>query len=316
MNLRFAKLFLASSLLLFACGLFGGDPDQAETGPLGTDAPGGATPPGSEAGLPDQAFAVNEDFWHSGFRVGLGEGRFYGVADDFTDEVDYFVSLAATFENLGVFDTFFDGAVALVADGEAYSALRSSDFPSVPTGLSASGEFLFLVDADFDPASAQLLVGSGDVNRAQIPLGPEGGELVTLEPSQPPVSGTISLQLIDLHFTGAELRADRLHSYTQVEAGKLALTLFFDADSRRSGNWSILAPDFTLTLPSGSSVAPEGSELGSLPGSDDGVDTTGLYIRFLVDDPAAGTYTLRFTPGDWFVGDDGVAEGTLSFTIE
>jgi hypothetical protein len=310
---RIIKL-LALSTLLLACGIFGGGPDSTGSGPQGPDATVETAP--GDGPLPDASFAVNQAFWHSGFRIQLTDGRFYAVEEDFTGDITYFVSLAATFENLGDSDTFFDGAAALVVNGEAHGALFSSDRPTVPSGLSASGEFLFTVDGDFDPTNAQLLVGSGSENRAQVPLTPQGGELVTLEPSEPPVSGSISLQMIDLHLTSAILRADNPVSYSQIESGKLAHTLYFDAVSRQGGNWSILAQDFTLTLPSGSTVGVDGSDLGSLPGSDEGLETTGLYVRFLVDDPAAGSYTLRFTPGDWFVGDDGVSEGTLSFTIE
>jgi hypothetical protein len=30
----------------------------------------------------------------------------------------------------------------------------------------------------------------------------------------------------------------------------------------------------------------------------------------------AGSYTLRFTPGTWFVGEDNVIEATFDFSIE
>jgi hypothetical protein len=53
-----------------------------------------------------------------------------------------------------------------------------------------------------------------------------------------------------------------------------------------------------------------------LPGSEDGTTTPDLYLRFLVDDPPDGEYTLRFTAPSWFVGEDGVEEGTLAFTLE
>ena len=309
MKLRYAKLLLASSLLLFACGLFGGEPESVENGPPNT-------PPGPGDPLPNQPFSVNQSFWHSGFRVQLGEGRFFATEDEIFEDINYFVSIAASFENLGGFDTSFNGSVVLLTPGGSFPALLGPGLPTVPTGLSASGEFLFAVGADFDLASAGLLIGASGENRAQVPLGAQGGELITLEPSEPALSGEISLELIDLRFTSAELRADRPVSNSQVEAGKLALTLYFDATSRNSGNWNINAQDFALILPNGSGVAPEGSDLGSLPGAEGGIETTGLYVRFLVDDPPAGTYTLRFTPGSWYVGEDGVTEATFEFTLE
>ncbi|MGD2158657.1 MAG: hypothetical protein PVG32_17385 [Anaerolineales bacterium] len=308
-------MILVLSLLLAACG-GEGEPTSVETDqPVTTRAPE-AAPTESEETLPDQQFSVDQEFWHSGFHIELGDGRFFATEDDLSGEISYFMSIAARFKNLGGFDTFFDGSVSLVTESGSVPALLSSELPSVPTGLSAEGEFIFAVDQEFDPESAQLLVGSSGENRAQIPLGTQGGDLITLEPTQPAISGSISMELIDLRFTSAELRADRLENYTQVEAGKLALTLYFDATSRKSGNWSIQPQNFALILPSGSSVGLDGSELASLPGSEAGTDTSDLFVRFLVDDPPTGSYTLRFTPGMWFIGEDGVEEASFEFTLE
>ncbi len=39
-------------------------------------------------------------------------------------------------------------------------------------------------------------------------------------------------------------------------------------------------------------------------------------MRFLVDGVPAGDYTLRLTPGSWFIGGDGVTEATFDFSIK
>lgn len=304
--------------LLVACGGGGDDDDDGGTPTdVATTTTAGGTPAsGGDGEFEDQEFSVGQEFWHSGFHVTVGDGTLSAVEEGiFGNEVAYVLSIGATFENLGEDQTFFDGDIALVGGGTSYTLRGSTDIPGVPSGLSSNGTLDFEVDEGFDPESAYLVVGGAGENKAQVPLGPGGGELVDLAPSEPAVSGSISLQLIDLNVTSAELRADNPITYRELDEGKLALTLEFDVTSRKSGNWSIFANEFALILPGGSAAAVDGSDLSSLPGSDTGVDTTGLYVRFLVDDPPAGEYTLRFTPSDRWLSEGDPAEGTFTFDL-
>lgn len=309
-------VLLTCSLLIVACGGGESEPTSGLGEESGVAQPTVETSSESEDTFEPQQFSVNQEFWHSGFRVELSEGSYFSEENALTGAIRYFVSIVASFENLGDEQTFFYADTAIVWEGNSAPHLLSSDFPDVPSGLASKGELIYEVDENFDATSAHLIIGSGDQNRAQVPLGPAGGELIALEPTEPEINGSISLELIDLTFNSAELRADRLSSYTEVEEGKLALTLNFDATSRNPGNWNIFDQDFALILPNGSAVGLDGSQLVSLPGSEGGTVTTGLALRFLVDTPPSGEYTLRFTPGSWFIGDDGVAEGTFDFVIE
>lgn len=76
------------------------------------------------------------------------------------------------------------------------------------------------------------------------------------------------------------------------------------------------APIALMVDGNSSAIAAAGSGLGSLPGSDAGLDTSGLYVRFLIDDPPDGSYTLRFTPGSWFIPENGATEATFDFTLQ
>jgi hypothetical protein len=305
----------ACALLALACSLGGSGSSSDQVGDI-TPQPAAATSIPSEGELKPQQFSINQQFWHSGFHVQLEDGRYYNEKNELTDRVRYFVSIAASFENLGDDDFSYFGTTSIVWGGNSAPTLLNSDFPTVSSGQAANGEFVFEVDEAFDPASAQLIVGSSEENQAQVPLGPDGGDLVSLEPTEPPISGSISMELIDLSFKSAEMRADIPDSYREVEAGKLALTLHYDATSRAAGNWSILGQDFSLTLPNGKTIAPDGGPVESLQGSAGGIDTTDLSVRFQVDDPPDGMYTLRFTPGNWFIGSDGVTEGAIDFEIQ
>jgi hypothetical protein len=307
-----ALLLVAVLAFLAACKSGGGGGDKATP----TPAPDEATPAdGGGGGFEEQTFSINQEFWHSGFHVTLNDGE-TSTRETPDGRPLYFVSIDATFENLGPQEDRFFGQIALVQDGTAFiEAGDDTDIPFVPAGLSSNGTLAYIVEENFDPDRAQVVVGTPEENQAIIPLGPQGGELVTLEPSAPPFSGEISMELIDLTFTGAELRADVPAGYREIEAGKRGLTLNFDATSRKSGNWLINPQDFALVLPSGSGVGVDDSMLASLPGSDAGTETSDLYVTFLVDDPPAGDYTLRFSPGSYWVGEDGVTEATLEFSL-
>jgi len=322
LNLKWLLLvttLVLGGALLAACG-GGDDPFEVPTDVAATT-PAGETPADTDAptGEPsgDQVFAIDEEFWHIGFRVELGDGTLFTAEEGFFGtELAYMLSIDATFENLGTSQLSFDSALVVVTPGDSYSARGSSDRPSVPGGLSGSGSLVFEVDEGFDPESAYLLVGTADDNQASVPLGAQGGELVDLAPSEPAVPDNISLELIDLTFTSAELRADVLWSHSELEKGKWGLTLNFDATSRRSGNWNLFATNFALILPDGSGVGVDRSELASLPGSEAGTDTPDLFVTFLVDAPVGGEYTLRFTPADPFIGEDGVDEATVTFDLD
>jgi hypothetical protein len=317
----FAALIL---LVLAACG---GDDDFGIT--LPTDTPGNGTPADTGDGNGDgngngdgggeafeETYPVDLTFWFQGFKIEVGDAVFSATEPDFFGEQDFVLAVEATFTNEGENQSFVSSEIALVTASETYPTTFQNDVPDVPGGLSSTGSFRFLVDENFDIDSAYLLLGSADEQRVQVPLGPNGGELITFEPQEIPLTGGIEKALIDMNFTTAELRADDLSGHEQIEAEKLQLTLNFDVTSRKSGNWSVFGTEFALTLPSGSSIPVNWTNLGSgFPGSDAGLDTPDLYVEFLVDDPASGTYTLRWTAPDRWLEEGEASESTYEFEI-
>lgn len=311
---------LAALLLAAACSS-GGDPSfqpgadssAAPSAPIGGSEPGA---PSSDSGaFEERTISVDQAVWHSGFRIEVGEVTLF-AEERFTGGFLYYVSVDARFENLGDDENSIRAPVNLVADGLA--AIRAddrTDLPFVPSGLTSAGTLAYLVEEDFDVTDAHLLVGSGEDKEARIPIGPEGGELIALAPTLPDVSGSIFMELIDLEFTSAELRSDVPANYEEVGPGELALTLDFDAVSRRSGNWNIRAENFSLVGPDGNALSVDGSGLQNLLGSEVGTLTPDHYIRFVIAEPAVGDYQLRFTPPDPFVGEDGVTEASFDFAL-
>ena len=259
---------------------------------------------------------VGQHFWHSGFRVDVVDGEIASTTDQLSKKVTRVLTLSATLENLGADTGFFGPSLAITTSDNSYPAIEfANGVPDVPGGLKSKGTLVFLIDQEFDLASAELLVGNANENQARIPLN-SSGDAVRLEPRELPIAGTLSMELVDLTFTSAALRYDVPDRHRQVEKGKLSLTLNFDVLSRKSGSWSIFATDLALILPDGIAIPPDDIVIGSLKGSDAGVSTTDRSARFLVDELPAGNYTLRLAPGSAFVGADGVTEATFDFSIK
>jgi len=306
-------------LIVFAFLGCSDDGSSADAGTGATGGSGGAAGTGGTGGTGGNSFegtfSVDQELWHSGFHITILDGETF-TRETLDGRVNYYASLNATFENLGPNESSFFSDISLVQDGIAAIPAGDTDIPFVPSGLASDGVLAYIVEEDFDVGNSQLIAGSSDVVQAVVPLSPQAGALVSLEPVDVPISGSITMELIDLPFNSGEIRADIPDSYSQIEAGSRGLTLSFDAKSRKSGNWNILPQDFALILPGGGAVGVDGSKLASLPGSDVGVDTLGLSVRFLVDEMPAGDYTVRFAPGNWFVGEDNVTEATFDFAIE
>lgn len=317
---RFLLGVVALLTLLTACG---GDDDFGINLPTGTPedrtpaANGDGNGNGDSTGEAfEERYPVNLTFWFQGFMIEAGDAVFATTEPDFLGRQDFTLAVEATFTNQGENQSFVQSDSALVTVSETYPATFQNDVPEVPGGLSSDGSFRFLVDDTFDIDTAYMLLGRADEQRVQVPIGPNGGELVTFEPQGVPLTGGISMSLIDMNFTSAELRADYPNSHEQVDAEKLALWLNFDTTSRKPGNWNIFATEFALTAPSGNSLPVAWSDLPGLPGSDEGLDTEGLYLRFLVDEQASGTYTLRWTPPDRWLEEGDPAMAEYTFTIE
>lgn len=315
-----------TALVLAACG-GAAEPETTATSPsptaVGSPSPSpspatsptpSTSPAATEDPLDGLAFDVDQSFWHSGFAVTLGGGLVEARlgADDQVEGHD--LRLAGAFENVADDEGTFRPDLEIVQDGTTFVAAGDTEWPTVGGGLTTESELVFEVDETFDPATAMLVVGSADQARAEIPLTADAGTLVDLPPEQVDVTGTMSLDLLDITITGAELRWDIPALHDEVPAGERALTLVFTATSRKSGNWGINAHDFALTLPDGASVPADDAQLASLPGNDSGLDTADLWLRFLVPEATGGDYTLRITPGDWWL-DSGPTEASLDFTL-
>ena len=299
---------LALSLGLASCGGGGGDDDEPEA----TETTEAGETPTEQASAGDRV-TINESFWHSGWKVTLGEATF--------DPAESAVSIDATFENTGSDTSTFDSQLVLIAGGENFTeSTLDQELPEVPGELSGNGVITFRVGANFSFDDAVLVIGNPANNQARVPLGPQGGELVTLEPATIQINGTVTAGAVTLNVTEAEIRADFPDLHRPVEKGSLQMTIRFSATVAAGiaiGEGVLQSPNVALKLPDGSAVAviSDGrSGVNELLQGKEGTTIPDLSVRFQIIDPPEGQYAfvLRGAYGP----NRSEVEGELLFTVE
>ena len=297
---------LAISLTFAACGGGGGDDEPEATATTEV-----AETPTAQASAGDSV-TVNESFWHSGWKVTLEEATF--------DPAGSSVSIDAMFENLGADTSTFDSQLVLIAGGENYTdSTLDQELPNVPGELSGNGVITFRVGAGFSFDDAVLVIGNPANNQARVPLGPQGGDLVTLEPQTVAINGTVVAGAVTLNVMDAEIRADFPDLHRPVEAGSLQITVHFSASVASGiaiGEGVLQSQNVALKLPDGSAVAviSDGrSGVNELLQGKEGTTIPDLSVRFQIVDPPAGQYALVLR-GTYGPGRTDV-EGELPFTV-
>lgn len=305
-------LALATMLaLVAACG--GGDDEEATQTPEETEE---ATENSKEEVKADSV-AVDLPFWHAGWKVTVGEATLtpgdFGAGE---------VSLGAEFENLGVDQATFDSQLILTSGGNDYAdeSFDGHDFPDVPGERTGKGSFNFQVDEEFSLDDATLIVGNAQNNQAIVPIGPDGDEHVSLEPQQIAATGDVTAGAVTATVERAEARADLPDRHSEMEEGKLALTVFFSvtpATGIQIGQGVFQSQNVALELPDGTSVAviDDGvSGVNELLQGREGTTISDLQVRFPVDEPVEGTYKF-VVKGPYGPGGAQV-EGELAFVVE
>jgi hypothetical protein len=308
----FAAL-LVGVMTVVACG--GGDDDEEEATPAPEATE--ATPEGEDEQIAEESVIVDQDFWHAGWKVTLGEAT---LSESDTGSGELFID--AEFENLGVDEAVFDSQLLVTSGGNDYAdeTFDGHDFPTVPGLRTGNGSLSFVVDEEFVLDEATLIVGNPANQQATVPIGPDGEDLVSLEPQEIEASGTVTAGAVTLTVERAELRADLPYKHSETKAGTLAMTVYFSATPSSGiqiGQGVLQDPNVLLELPNGTAVAviSDGqSGVNELLQGKEGTTIPDLLVRFEVEEPVEGTYSFvlrgNYGPG----GAD--AEGKLTFEVE
>jgi hypothetical protein len=313
---KFAVIIaIVAMLTVFAVACGGGGDDE----PDATDTPEvveTATEAGPTSAPATDSMAIDQDVWHAGWKVSLGTATLE------TDSIGVrIVSIDAVFENLSTSTSSFNSQIAFVSGGNAYSdTALEHELPRVPGGLTGTGIIAIQVDDDFTLDDATLIIGNPDNNQVTVPIGPDSpDELVTLEPIDIPASGSADAGPIAFSVTGVEVRADLPDWSDEVEAGKLALTVSFEvtpASGIPIGNGVLQSDNVALRVPDGSALAvrTDGrSGVNELLQGREGTLISDLSARFIIDQPAAGTYA--FIVRGPYGADRAMVEGEVAFEV-
>lgn len=246
--------------------------------------------------------AIDQTVWFGGFKLTLGN------ASLLTEDARIFVDIDTLFENQGTSSATLNATLNLSSGLDNYQPdLARQDLPEVPGLTTGSGTLSFDVDGEFSFDDAILTIGNAENNQALIPLG-TGGTFVDLAPVAVAVKGAATGGELRVRVRGGGLRADIPDRHDQVEAGKRALSLDIDITYRgdRAGGYAFSGNNLALTLPDGTTVAVDDGPIELLRA---GTTLPDQQVRFIVRDPAAGTYEL-------VVIDDTTDErGSLTFEI-
>lgn len=309
----FVLALVTLACLGFGVSACGGGGDDEETATATPEATEEASPTDSAE---EDSVRVNESFWHAGWKVTLEEATVtpgdFGSAE---------LAITATFENLGADQATFDSQLLVTSGGNDYAeeTFEGHDLPTVPGVREGEGSFNFQVDDEFSLDDATLIVGNPDNNQAIVPIGPRGDELVSLEPQEVAAAGNATAGAVTIIVERAELRADLPDLHSEVEDGKLALTVFFSATPQAGiqvGQGVLQSPNVILELPDGTSVAVRSdgvSGVNELLQGREGTTISGLSVRFEVPEDAAGAYAVVLR-GNYGPGGAEV-EGRLAFQI-
>lgn len=308
----FATLALAGVLALTfaACG------GSAAATPAPTTDAGGIDPSeaaaiasmAAEAPTPTTTTVqVDKAIWFAGFKVTFG-----AATAELTDGSGGTVSIEATFENTGSDSATFDGTLTLASNGDIALEGFGMDIPSVPGGQTGKGTLAFSVKDGFTFDDAVLTIGRPENQQAIVPLTPTAGDVVAHEPQAFILAGSGQAGDLKLDLTGGELRADQPWSHGQLEAGKLVLSVTYDASfvSDFAGGFAFAAENVALRL-------PDGTVVGTIQdGNSQSIELIGpnatvkdAFSRFEVEDPAAGDYVLLVRSFD-------DAEDEIPFTVK
>ena len=314
----FLRLCLLTVLLVgvgtvLACG--GGDDDEEEATPAPETTE--ATPEGEDEEVAEESVIVEQEFWHAGWKVTLGEAT---LAETETGSGELLID--AEFENLGVDEAVFDSQLLVTSAGNDYAdeTFEGHDLPTVPGLRTGDGSFNFVVDEEFVLDEATLIVGNPANQQATVPIGADGDELVSLEPQEIDAAGTVTAGAVTLTVERAEVRADLPYKHSEMEAGTLAMTIYFSATPGTGiqvGQGVLQSPNVLLELPDGTAVAviSDGqSGVNELLQGKEGTTIPDLAVRFAVEEPVEGSYAFvlrgKYGPG----GAD--VEGKLTFEVE
>lgn len=284
---------VAVALLAAACGQAASDPPSLA--PTGTPLPTAVT----------TTYPLETTAWYAGLIIHVD------AASSVLDEGGGAVTVDLRLENPGTELATLNVAVLLAAGGRGIEPVRGTVIPDVPPGTSVGTTLQFDVDGTFDVPSAALRIGRTAEHLVIVPLVPGSQAASTLEPQALALTGSATAGSLTVTLAGGELRADLPDWGLELPRGTMALSVTYTARYRGdfAGGFAFTGANIGLRLPDGTVIgARTDGHSQSAVVLEPGVAVPGLFARFEVPAPAAGSYAL--------VVRDGSARASIPFTID
>lgn len=241
------------------------------------------------------AFELGTTVWYEGLVLRVDR------ASALLDERGGLVEVAIRIENPGSEDGQLDAPIRLLVGDEVVEPTRESTVPSVPAGGLVPALMSYELQGITDIDGAVVQIGADADHKALVPLTPEGGEPVTLEPIDLAFRGSAAAGSLRVALRTGVLRWDLPDWSQEMPATHQALTLRYDVTYSGDfiGGFAFTGDNVSLRLPDGTVVKPrrdghsQSIELIAAGGT-----KTGLTSRFEIPAGMTGTFRLVVHNGE------------------
>ena len=205
---------------------------------------------------------------------------------------------------------------ARIESNDQFYTPSATDNPLVPAGRKGDGAYRFVVDEKFSLVDAVLRIGAAPGHVVVVPLcpGPSSPETVLLAPVDIGVSGSMEAGQVTTSIKKVRLAVDHPNHRTR-EAKKLTMYITMDVAAKVTEEYEgyyLEHARYLLKLPNGNTAVAEDWSIDNAWINADTTETD-VVIRYEVNNPPAGSYTLEYTP--MARGELKPGPGTVSFSV-
>lgn len=240
-------------------------------------------------------FELGTTVWYEGLVIRVDR------ATALLDERGGLVEVSLRIENPGADDAQLDAPIHLLVGDQAVEPTRESTVPNVPAGGLVPALMTYELQGITDVDAAVVRIGAAPDHKALVPLTPDGGAAVALEPITLDLSGSATAGSLRLVLRSGVLRWDLPDWSQEMPATHQALTLAYDVTYSGDfiGGFAFTGDNVSLRLPDGSVVKPRrDGHSQSIELIASGGTKKGLMSRFEIPAGMTGTYRLIVHNGD------------------
>jgi hypothetical protein len=249
-------------------------------------------------------YPLNADVWYAGLQLTFGE------ATATLDARGGSVEIETTFKNPGPFAAALAAPILLAAGEDSYELRRGTELPSVPSGGSADVTLEFDILGRSSVDDAVLRIGDPANHQAVVPLLPETGPRVSLEPVAVAATGSGVAGELTVALQSGLLRWDLPDWGAELPLASEALTLTYNVTytGKFAGGFAFTGANVALQLPDGTLVEPrKDGRSQSIEALDPGVAVFAT-TRFEIPAGTRGAFG--------FLVNDGSDKATIAFTVD